>query len=68
MAEPIIFENKTADELVLIEFPIFPIYPEQPYALFMDLTIKASSKPINMTLSDDAGIYQAVLNVTLFKI
>jgi hypothetical protein len=40
---------------------------EQPYTLFMDLSIKASSKPIRTSLSDDAGTYQAILNVILFK-
>jgi len=68
MAEPILFENKTPEELVLLEIPVFPTILEQPYTLFMDLSIKASSKPIGTVLSDDAGMYQAVLNVSLIKI
>lgn len=68
MAEPILFGNKTPEELVLLEIPIFPTILEQPYTLFMDLSIKASSKPIDTALSDDNGIYQAVLNVSLIKI
>jgi hypothetical protein len=68
MAEPIIFNNKTPEELILLEFLILPIILEQPYALFLDLSIKASSKPIGVAVSDDAGIYQAVLNVILINI
>lgn len=64
MAEPIIFENKTPEELVLLELSILPNSLE-PYTLFMDLSIRASSKPIGMTLSDDAGVYRAVLNIVL---
>lgn len=68
MAEAILFENKTPEELVLMEISIFPTILEQPFTLFMDLSIKASSKPIGTVLSDDAGIYRAVLNVGLVKI
>ena len=65
MAEPVIFENKTPEELVRLEFPILPIALDQPYMLFIDLSINVISKPIGMTLSDDAGTYRAVLNVIL---
>jgi hypothetical protein len=68
MAEPIIFENKTPEELVLLEIQILPIILEQPYTLFMDLSIRASSNSIGKILSDDAGSYQAVLNVILINI
>ena len=68
MAEPIMFENKTPEEIVLLKIPVYPTILEQPYMLFMDLSIKASSKSISAELSDDAGIYQAVLNVSLVKI
>jgi len=68
MTAPIMFENKTPEELVLLEIPIFPTILEQPFTVFMDLSIKASSKSIGTALSDDAGIYQAVLNVGLIKI
>jgi hypothetical protein len=67
LGEPFLFENKTPEELGLLEIPIFPIILEQPYPLFMDLTIKAKSKPIGSALLDDAGIYRAILNVTLVK-
>ena len=62
------FENKTPEELVLIEIPIFPTILEQPFTLFMDLSIKASSKTIGTVLSDDAGEYRAILNVNLIKL
>jgi hypothetical protein len=68
MTEPVSFENKTPEELVLLELPIFPTILEQPFMLFMDLSIKANSKEIGTTLSDDAGIYRAVLNVGLIKL
>jgi hypothetical protein len=68
MAEPVIFENKTPEELALLEIPVFPTIPEQPYTLLLDLTIRAASKPIPSTLSDDAGVYAAFLNVILVKI
>jgi hypothetical protein len=68
MAEPILFENKTPEELVLLEIPVFPTILEQPYTLYLDLKIQAVSKPIIDKLSDDAGKYSAVLNVSLIKI
>lgn len=68
MAEPILFENKTPEELVLMEIPIFPTILEQPFMLFMDLSIKASSKPLGAVLSDDAGAYTGTLNVSLIKL
>jgi hypothetical protein len=67
MAEPIVFENKTPEELTLLEIPVFPVILEQPYPLFMDLTVKALSKPVGPSLMDDAGSYRAVLNVTLIR-
>ncbi|MGB8953393.1 MAG: hypothetical protein WCC06_12100 [Candidatus Aminicenantales bacterium] len=68
MAEPILFENKTPEELVLLEIPVFPTILEQPYAVYLDLEIQARSKAVSEKLSDDNGIYQAVLNVSLIKI
>ncbi len=68
MTEPIIFENKTPEELVLMEISIFPTILEQPFTLFMDLSIKASSKPIGAVLSDDAGTYSGVLIVRPIKL
>jgi hypothetical protein len=67
MGEPIMFENKTPEELTLLEIPVFPVILEQPYPLFLDLTVKAMSKPIGPSLMDDAGVYRAVLNVTLVR-
>jgi len=67
VAEPILFENKTPEELVLLEIPVFPTILEQPYTLYLDLKIQAVSKPITDKLSDDAGNYSAVLNVSLIK-
>lgn len=68
MAEPILFENKTPEELVFLEIPIFPTILEQPYTVYLDLKIQATSKAVSEELSDDNGIYQAVLNVSLIKI
>jgi len=68
MLEPVIFENKKPEELVRLEFLIFPNILEQTYTLFMDLSIKANSSPIGTGLLDDAGIYRAVLNVSLIII
>jgi len=68
MLEPFVFEDKTAEELVLMEIPIFPAILEQPFNLYMDLKVHIASKPINDKLSDDAGNYSAVLNVTLVRL
>ncbi|MFA5095474.1 MAG: hypothetical protein WC447_02335 [Candidatus Paceibacterota bacterium] len=68
MAEPILFENKTAEQIVLLEIPVFPTILEQPFNLYLDLKIQTVSKPINNKLSDDAGEYLAVLNLTLTKL
>jgi hypothetical protein len=68
LAEPVLFENKTPEELALLEIPVFPTILEQPYTLLLDLTIRAASKPIPGALSDDAGVYAAYLNVILIKI
>jgi hypothetical protein len=66
--EPFVFENKTPEELSLMEIVVFPRILEQPYTLFIDLAVQASSKPVQNNQSDDAGIYTAKINISLIKI
>lgn len=66
--EPFVFENKTPEELSLMEMMVFPKILEQPYTLFIDLVVQTSSKPVQDNQSDDAGIYTAKINITLVKI
>lgn len=61
------FENKTQEELTLIEVRVFPIRLEQPYTLCLDLKVQVSTKPISVNQSDDAGVYTGNLNVNLIK-
>lgn len=68
MAEPILFIDKTPEELVRLEIMVFPSILEQPYALFLDLKVQAASKTAGNALSDDAGHYAAFLNVGLIKL
>jgi len=68
ISEPFVFENKTPEELVQMEVTVFPDILEQPYTLYLDLTIQASSHPKNADVSDDAGEYRAEITVTLIKI
>ena len=65
MAEPFIFENKSPEELIQMEVLVFPTILEQPYTLFMDIKVQASSKFVKDNLSDDAGEYVATLTVNL---
>lgn len=66
--EPFVFENKTPEELVLLEIIVFPTILEQPYTLYIDLTVLTSTKPISAPESDDAGEYTARLSITLTEI
>lgn len=68
--EPFIFENKTPEELSIMEVTVYPEHLEQPYTLFIDLKVQISSNPTtkNQTDSDDAGTYNAKINIILFKI
>ncbi len=68
--EPFIFENKTPEELSIIEVVVYPIHLEQPYTLFIDLKVQTSSKPVtkDQTDSNDAGIYSAKINISLIEI
>lgn len=68
--EPFIFENKTPEELSVIEVIVYPIHLEQPYTLFIDLKVQTSSKPVikDQNDSDDAGIYNAKINISLIEI
>jgi hypothetical protein len=66
--EPFVFENKTPEELSLMEIMVFPKILEQPYTLFIDLAVQTSSKPVQDNQSDDAGIYTAKINISLIKI
>lgn len=66
-----VFENKTAEELALLEVTVFPKILEQPYTLFIDLVIRTTSKPISVISSeksDDAGKYTAKILITLIEI
>jgi hypothetical protein len=68
--EPFIFENKTPEELSTIEVTVYPTHLEQPYTLFIDLKVQTSSKPVikNQNDSDDAGTYNAKINISLIEI
>lgn len=66
--EPFVFENKTPEELSVMEITVFPKILEQPYTLFIDLAVQTSSKPAQDNQSDDAGIYTAKINISLIKI
>lgn len=68
MSEPFIFENKTPEQLIQMEIPIFPTILEQPYTLYLDITVQASTKPIIDKFSDDAGEYVATLTISLIKL
>lgn len=65
--EPFIFTNKTPEELVLIQGLVLPLRLEQPYTLYLDLEVKTSTKSISASpsLSDDAGIYNAQVNISI---
>ena len=63
--EPFIFTDKTPEELVLIQGLVFPLMLEQPYTLYIDLEVKTSTKPTSASLSDDAGIYNAQVNISI---
>lgn len=66
--EPFVFENKTPEELILLEIIFYPTILEQPYTLYIDLTVLTSTKPISAPESDDAGEYTARLSITLTEI
>lgn len=66
--EPFVFENKKPEELNLLEALVFPNYLEQPYSLYLNLIVKVSSKKIKHELSDDSGIYNANLIISIREI
>jgi hypothetical protein len=66
--EPIFFENKIPEELILFEVTVFPKILEQPYTLYIDLIIRTSSAPISSEKSDDAGDYTARISINLTEI
>lgn len=66
--EPFVFENRTPEELNMLEITVFPKILEQPYSLFMDLIIRTSSKPISAEQSDDTGKYETKILITLIEI
>ena len=66
--EPFVFENKTSEELAMLEVKVFPKILEQPYTLSLDLIIRTSSKPISAEQSDDAGKYETKILITLIEI
>ncbi len=68
ISEPFIFENKTPEEFVQMETIMFPDYLEQPYTLFLNLTVQVASHPKNADVSDDAGEYGAAITVTLTQL
>jgi hypothetical protein len=57
--EPFIFEDKSPEELRLIESLIFPLILEQPYTLYLDLSVRVMSNPISIDKSADAGVYNS---------
>ena len=66
-----VFENKTSEELSLLEVTLFPKILELPYTLFIDLVIRTTSKPISanpLEKSDDAGKYAAKILISLMEI
>lgn len=63
--EPVVFKDKTKEELVLLEAKVFPIRLEEPYTLYIDLTVSASSAPVKSNKSVDAGDYTANLSINL---
>ena len=66
--EPFVFENKTPEEFIQMKVNVFPDFLEQPFTLYLDLTIQASSHPKEDEISNDAGEYGAMITVTLIKI
>ena len=63
--EPFVFKDKTKEELVLLEAKVFPIRLEEPYTLYIDLTVSASSAPVKSNKSVTAGDYIANLSINL---
>lgn len=57
--EPFIFQDKSPEELRLIEYLAFPLILEQPYTLYLDLFIRVTSSPISKDKSSDAGVYNS---------
>ncbi|MBD3282128.1 MAG: hypothetical protein GF387_00775 [Candidatus Portnoybacteria bacterium] len=68
LSEPLMFENKTPEELIQMEIPIFPKFLQKPYNLFLDLEIHAKSDSKESDISDDAGTYLANLTTTIIKL
>ena len=68
ITQPVLLENKTQEELNLIEVRVFPVNMGMPYNLFLDLKVQASTKPISASQSDDAGNYLGQFIVNLIGI
>jgi hypothetical protein len=62
---PFVFKDKTQEELAILEAKVFPIKLEEPYTLYIDLTVQASSMPVKSNKSVDAGDYTANLSINL---
>jgi len=65
--EPFVFKDKTQEELSVIEAKVFPIRLEEPYTLFIELTVQAFSEPVKSNKSIDAGDYNAKISINLIK-
>jgi hypothetical protein len=65
--EPFVFKDKTKEELTILEVKVFPIRLEEPYTLYIDLTVQASSPPVKSNKSVDAGDYTANLSINLIQ-
>ena len=65
--EPFVFKDKTQEELSIIEVKVFPIRLEEPYTLFIDLIVQASTDPVTSKKSIDAGIYTAKISINLIE-
>lgn len=63
--EDILFENKSSEELKILELQIYPKILEQPYSLYWDLTISIPpAKPFS-GISNDAGEYLSNFSIQL---
>jgi hypothetical protein len=65
ITQPVLLENKTQEELNLIEVRVFPVNLGMPYNLFLDLKVQTSTKPVSASQSDDAGDYTGNFTVNL---
>lgn len=68
IVKPFVFNNILPEELAQLDIVVFPNYLEQPYSLYLDLTVKYSSKPIGDKKSDDAGVYNGKLIIKIVEL